>query len=228
MPQKIAWENEYKNPQLITKDDKPQKGVLRFFKFLRKEEGIELKNLTILDLGCGTGRNANYLANLGHQVIGLEISPTAIDLAESRAKRMGVEVDYRLHDIGSEYPFANETFDLVLDITSSNSLNKKERDIYLSEVYRVLKKNGYFFVKGLSKDGDKNAKVLLEKNPGPQPDTYIIKDMNLIERAFTQRDFINLYSKYFKIIKLLKKTNYTKFKGQSYKRNFWLAYMKKI
>ena len=228
MSQDTAWENEYKNPKLVTKDDAPQKDVLRFLKFLKKEEGIELKNLTILDLGSGTGRNANYLAKLGNLVTGLEISPTAINLAGSRAKKIKVKVDYQLRSMGSIYPFDNEMFDLALDITSSNSLDKKERDIYLSEVHRVLKKNGYFFVKGLCKDGDKNAKALLKKNPGPEPDTYINKDMNLIERIFSHQDFIDSYSKYFKIIKLTKKTNYTKFKGQSYKRNFWLAYMKKV
>lgn len=227
MPQDIAWENEYQNPQLITKEDRPQKDVLRFFKFLKKVGGIELKNLTILDLGSGTGRNANYLAELGNKVIGLEISPTAINLAESRAKEMNIKVEYLLHDIGSVYPFGNETFDLALDVTSSNSLNSKEREIYLSEVFRVLKKGGYFFVKGLCKEGDKNAKALIKINPGLEPDSYINEDMNLIERVFTQQDFVNLYSKYFKIIKLLKKTNYTRFRGQSYKRNFWLAYMKK-
>ena len=228
MPQDIAWENEYQNPQLITKEDRPQKDVLRLFKFLKKVGGIALENLTVLDLGSGTGRNANYLAELGNKVIGLEISPTAIDLAESRAKEMRIEVEYLLHDIGSVYPFGNETFDLVLDVTSSNSLNSKEREIYLSEVFRVLKKGGYFFVKGLCKEGDKNAKALIKINPGLEPDTYINEDMNLIERVFTQQDFINLYAKYFKIIKLIKKTNYTRFRGQSYKRNFWLAYMKKI
>ncbi len=228
MPQGATWEKEYMNPQLVTKEDRPQKDVLRFFKFLKKTEKVKLENLAILDLGSGTGRNSNYLAELGNRVTGLEISPTAIDLAKSRAKKMKVEVDYQLRNMGSVYPFDNEMFDLAIDITSSNSLNNKERYIYLSEVHRVLKSNGHFFVKSLCKDGDKNAKALIKNSPGPEPDTYINKDMNLIEKVFTQQDFTDLYSKYFKIIKLTKKTSYTRFKGQSYKRNFWLAYMKKI
>ncbi len=228
MPQTAAWENEYQRPQLVTKEGNPQKDVLRFLKFLKKQENIKPENLAILDLGCGTGRNANYLAELGNKVAGLEISQTAIGLAISRAKELEIKVDYKLHNIGSEYPFEDATFDLALDVTSSNSLNEKERYIYLSETHRVLKENGYFFVKALCKEGDKNAKALLKINPGPEPDTYVNEDMHLIERVFIGQDFINLYSKYFKIIKLLKKTSYTRFKGQSYKRNFWLAYMKKV
>ncbi|MEX0918342.1 MAG: hypothetical protein WDZ85_00005, partial [Candidatus Paceibacterota bacterium] len=81
---------------------------------------------------------------------------------------------------------------------------------------------------GLCKDGDKNAKNLIKLSPGNEYDTYHNKDMNLIERVFSHDDFANLYSKYFEIQKLIKKTNYAQFKGQSYKRNYWLAYMKKI
>jgi uncharacterized protein with ParB-like and HNH nuclease domain len=50
--------------------------------------------------------------------------------------------------------------------------------------------------------------------------------MGLTERVFGEQDFQNLYSKYFYIIRLEKKTSYTRFKNQSYKRNFWIAYMR--
>ena len=140
---------------------------------------------------------------------------------------MNVTVDYRIADIGMPYPFSNEYFDLVIDVMSSNSLNEKEREIYLKEVLRVLKMGGHFFVRALCKDGDKNAKNLLRLNPGLEYDTYINKDMDLVERVFSHDDFVNMYSKYFKIQELIKKTNYAQFKGQSYKRNYWLAYMKK-
>ena len=227
MPQQAVWENEYRQPQLVTKEDQPQSDLLRFLKFLKKQLKREITGLKILDLGSGTGRNANFLAELGNKVFGFEISATAVALARARAREMKVAVDYQIADIGKKYLFDNESFDLVIDVTSSNSLNTKEREIYLSEVNRVLKKGGYFFVKGLCKDGDKNAKALLKKSPGTESDTYIIEEMKLEERVFTQADFVTLYSKSFEIIELTKKTNYSRFRGQSYKRNFWLAYMKK-
>ncbi|PIR90804.1 hypothetical protein COU05_00055 [bacterium (Candidatus Gribaldobacteria) CG10_big_fil_rev_8_21_14_0_10_37_21] len=228
MPQIKAWEKEYQNPQLLTKKEEPQNDLKRFFKFLRKTEKIIPEGLVVLDLGSGTGRNANYLAQLGSKVIGLEISKTALNLAKARAREEGVEVDYRLLDIGSIYPFENEQFDLVLDVMSSNSLNEKEREIYLKEVFRVLKNGGFFFVKALCKDGDKNAKNLLKINPSKEKDTYLNKDMGLTERVFTKDDFIKMYAQYFKVIQLIKKTNYAQFKGQSYKRNYWLGYLKKL
>ena len=227
MTQEKTWEKEYKNSKLITKKENPQKDVLRFLKYYKKTKNTELKNLKILDLGSGTGRNTNYLASLGNEVIGLEIAPTAVNLAKERAKNMNLKIDYRIFNIGSEYPFEDNFFDLIFDITSSNSLNEKERKIYLSEVARVIKKDGYFFIKTLCRDGDKNAKALLKNFPGKEYDTYVMKKVNLTERVFSETNFKKIYSKYFNIIRLIKKTSYTRFNGQSYKRNFWLAYMRK-
>ena len=227
MPQERAWEKEYQNPQLLTKKAEPQQDTKNFFKFLRKSEKVRFNNLAVLDLGSGTGRNGNYIAKLGNKATGLEISPTAVKLARQRAEEMGVDADYRIADFGSPYPFKDATFDIAIDVMSSNSLNEKERKIYLREVHRVLKSNGYFFVRTLCKDGDKNAKNLLKQNPGPEPDTYINDSMGLVERVFSREDFMAIYSPYFKIISLTQKTNYTRFKGQSYKRNYWLAYMQK-
>jgi len=228
MPQKNTWEREYQNPQLVKMGEEPRTDLKQYIKFLHKIESVYPENLTILDIGSGTGKHSNYLASMGNDVTGLEISSTAVELARLRAKEMNVAVDYRIADIGMPYPFSNEYFDLVIDVMSSNSLNEKEREIYLKEVLRVLKMGGHFFVRALCKDGDKNAKNLLRLNPGLEYDTYINKDMDLVERVFSHDDFINMYSKYFKIQELIKKTNYAQFKGQSYKRNYWLAYMKKV
>jgi SAM-dependent methyltransferase len=227
MSQQHAWEQEYQNPKLVTKKEEPQSDVLRFLKWLKKEQDTPIQGLSILDLGSGTGRNANYLATLGNKVTGIEIAPTAVKLARTRAKALGVEVPYLTQSMGDAFPFKNETFDLLLDITSSNALTEEERSIYLAESHRVLKTGGFFFVKGLCKDGDKNAKNLIKKNPGPEKDTYTIPEMGLTERVFTEADFRALYEPYFTIISLTKKTNYSRFNNQSYKRNFWLAYLQK-
>lgn len=228
MSQKDVWEKEYKNPQLLKLGNEPRADLKKYIKFLKKTEKVVLDKLNILDLGSGTGQNTNYLADIGdNTVIGIEISPKALEIARFRAKEMNVIVDYKLANIGEIYPFKNESFDLVIDIMSSNSLNEKEREIYLNEVHRVLKSSGHFFVRTLCKDGDKNTKNLLKENPGKEYDTYVNKDMGLVERVFSEKDFTEMYSKYFEIQSLIKKTNYAQFKGQNYKRNYWLGYLKK-
>lgn len=227
MPQKDAWEREYKDPKLVTKDNKPQEDVKRFLKFLKKEQGLVLENLEIIDLGSGTGRNGNYIAGLGNHSIGLEISKTAVEIANSRAKEEGIKAEYFEYDMGTPYLFLDNTFDIALDITSSNSLNEADREVYLKETHRVLKSGGYFFIKALCKEGDQNAKQLIKDSPGKEKDTYIIKDLGLTERVFDRIDFEKMYRVHFNILHLEKKTSYTRFNNRVYKRNFWIAYMQK-
>ncbi len=228
-----AWDREYKNPKLVTGKEDPQSDTLRFFKFLKKEQKYKIEGKAVLDLGSGTGRNSNYLANIGNKVIGIEISRKAITLARDRSKDMGVDVDYRQGDIGEKYDIEDNSIDIILDVTSSNSLDERGRDIYLKEMNRILKKSGsgfeggYIFVRALAKDGNKNVKNLLKTSPGREYDTYIIKEIGLTERVFSRNDFVKMYSQYFKILHLEKKTSYTTFNNRIYKRDYWLAYLQK-
>lgn len=228
MPQTNAWEQEYQKPRLMTGGNEPQSDVKDFFKFLKKKEKTELTGLSVLDLGSGTGRNSNFLAQEGNKVVGMEISKTATEIAKTQARELGVSVDYQLRSIGEAYPYDDNYFDLILDVTSSNSLNEKEREVYLLETKRVLKSGGYFFIRALCKDGDQNAKNLIKLSPGVEYDTYINKDLALTERVWTEMDFKDYYSKYFTILELHKKTSYTRFEGQSYKRNYWCGILKRL
>jgi len=224
--QKSIWENEYKKKRLVTGHDKPQSFFLKFLKYLKKEKKVCLRGLNVLDLGSGTGRNANYLAEKGATVAGIEISKTAIDEAKKRAEKLDIKVNYLKENIGSKYSFEKDTFDLIIDVTSSNSLNEKEREIYLKEVSRVLKNDGIFFVRALCKDGDKNAKTLLKNNHGKEKDTYIMPETNIVERVFSKKDFVEMYSKYFKILKMEKIESYSTVGDRVFKRKFWLVIMK--
>ena len=227
MHQGFIWESEYRNPKFVTKNDGPQADTLRFLKFLKKKQKYKVENKNILDLGSGTGRNSNYLAEDGNNVIGIEISKTALSIAKERAKELGLSVDYRFGDIGEPYEIEDNSIDIILDVTSSNSLNDIGRGIYLNEMNRVLKNKGYIFVRALCKDGNKNVKNLLKQSPGREYDTYIMKEIGLTERVFSKEDFIKMYSKYFKILNLEKKTSYSTFNNRIYKRDYWLAYLTK-
>jgi SAM-dependent methyltransferase len=227
MSQKNAWENEYRNPLFITKGSKPQADTLRFLKFYKKETGKKMYGLSILDLGSGTGRNSHYLASLGNELFGLEISPTAIQIAKRYSTQNNNSAQFIEQSIGERYNFPDCHFDIILDITSSNALTEKERSIYLQESFRVLKPGGYLFVRALAKDGDKNAKKLIASFPGKEKDTYVLPKSNLMERVFSREDFLSTYTKFFQLIQIGKKSGYTNFDNQPYKRNYWLAYFRK-
>jgi|GEM_PF-242179 SAM-dependent methyltransferase len=261
--QKNIWEKEYKNPKLVTGGNVPQTSVKDFLRWLRRESGgvkdgqklgLALENLRVLDLGCGNGKNANYIAGLDsdNHVIGVDISETALRQARAARDRLVAEgkldknqVEYVHATIGEPLKFSDNSnnnitsnsfksasFGVALDVTSSNSLSESERAVYLAEVHRLLKPGGWFFIRALCKDGDKNAQSLLKLHPGTEKDTYIMPEMGLIERVFSKQDFIETYSPphlpLFEIFQLEKETHYSQFSGRSYKRNFWIAYGRKL
>ncbi len=224
-----AWEKEYQKPLLVTKKEGPQNFIVQFLKYLKKEKHLPMSDLRVLDLGCGTGRNSNYLAERGNFVFGLDLAANALKLASERAEKAGLseQTKYLRQSIGAKLPFEDNSFDLILDITASNSIKSSEREVYLKESSRVLKPGGFMILRTLCKDGDQNAKKLLETNPGGELDTYFLKDLGIIERVFSEVDLKNLYGRYFYFDKLVKDVGYPQIKGITYKRKYWLAIMMK-
>lgn len=228
MGQERVWENEYRGQsKLVTKHDEPQKTFLRFLKYYKKQIGKDFSDIKVFDAGCGTGRNSNHLASMGFTVSATDISPSAISIAKKRAEKDGLAIDYFIADLGNKLKFDDKSLDLVIDVTSSNSLNEKGRGNFLSEINRVLKPDGFLYVRALNLEGDKNAKNLLKKSPGKEYNTYKMPGLGLVERVFTESEFREIYGKYFIVEKLIKESGYTRFDGQNYKRNFWVAYLRK-
>lgn len=225
MPQQSAWENEYQRQTIVTGEDAPQAFFLRYLKELKKA-GLRPLGSHVLDLGCGTGRNANHLAKMGAIVTGIDIAANAIATAKERAKDLKLDVRYIRQSMDEPYPCEDASIDLVLDITSSNSLSEAERERYLQETARVLKPGGHFFVRALCKDG-KNVQNLLKMFPGAEPDTYVHPDLGMTERVFSDADFRALYAPHFTITKMHRDTTYTRVGNQRYKRGFLLVSMQK-
>ena len=65
-----------------------------------------------LDIACGNGRNARYLAEHGYQTTGIDISDVAIQLARDHSAHDENPVDFRLCDLDDGLP-RTEQFDLI-------------------------------------------------------------------------------------------------------------------
>ncbi len=70
-------------------------------------------NIRILDVGTGTGFLALILAELGHDVVGLDISKAMLRVARRKAERKGLNIKFVLGD-AENLPFENESFDAVI------------------------------------------------------------------------------------------------------------------
>lgn len=69
----------------------------------------------ILDVGCGSGLSGEILTNEDHTWVGLDISPSMLDIA---LQREGVDGDLFLSDIGQGVPFRPGTFDAAISISA--------------------------------------------------------------------------------------------------------------
>jgi ubiquinone/menaquinone biosynthesis C-methylase UbiE len=98
----------------------------------------DVRGLAVLDLGCGTGRHALWLAEQGAAVTAIDFSEGM--LAEARRKPRADAVRYLAHDLHQPLPFADKQFDRVVSGLVLEHL--RELGPFFSEAHRVLKSGG--------------------------------------------------------------------------------------
>ena len=67
-----------------------------------------------LDVAMGSGRNALYLASLGYEVTGIDVSGVAVERCRAEAERRGLRVEAVQADLES-YQLPREAYDVVID-----------------------------------------------------------------------------------------------------------------
>ncbi|MEY9840933.1 class I SAM-dependent methyltransferase [Streptacidiphilus sp. EB103A] len=99
-----------------------------------------------LDLGCGPGRNALYLASRGFRVDAVDLSPAAIAWAEERARESGTDADVRFR-CGDAFALTaaelTGPYDLICDSGCFHHLPPHRRISYLDLLARVLAPGGH-------------------------------------------------------------------------------------
>ena len=95
-----------------------------------------------LDVGCGQGVHAVYLAQQGFSVVGLDFVPAALAAARTRAEQAGVEVELREGDVVDYEP--PSAFDVVLDSGCLHHLPKGKVGAYRRRLDEWLAPGGDF------------------------------------------------------------------------------------
>lgn len=104
-----------------------------------------------LDLGCGTGSDALYLAQNGWDVVGVDFVPEAIETARKRAVDAGASSRFVVGDVTQLRQSGVEgSFDLILDTGCYHSIAAGLRDAYAAEVAAVAAEEAEFYVAGTS------------------------------------------------------------------------------
>jgi 2-polyprenyl-3-methyl-5-hydroxy-6-metoxy-1,4-benzoquinol methylase len=105
--------------------------------FIEREIGYK-KSISILDIGCGTGRHSIELAKRGYQVTGIDLSDSQLFRAREKAEKQGQNIDFIKHD-ARQLPFENK-FDLVI-MLCEGAFSLMETDEMNYEVLRNAAKS---------------------------------------------------------------------------------------
>jgi ubiquinone/menaquinone biosynthesis C-methylase UbiE len=98
----------------------------------------DVRGLAALDLGCGTGRHALWLAGEGASVTAVDFSERM--LAEARGKPGAGAIRFAVHDLHEPLPFPRASFDLVVSGLVLEHL--RDLDPFFGEVRRMLRPGG--------------------------------------------------------------------------------------
>ncbi len=112
----------------------------------------------VLDLGCGTGENALYLASLGRRVLGIDAAPTAIDRARAKAAARGLPADFLVAD-ALDLARLRRRFETAVDCGLFHTFDPEQRRPYAHSLCEVLSPGGTLHLLCFSD----------EEPPGPGP-----------------------------------------------------------
>ncbi|MBM3267120.1 MAG: methyltransferase domain-containing protein [Candidatus Sericytochromatia bacterium] len=125
-------------PRLLAEDE-PDRASIQLYHHLASQGPVA--HARVLEIGCGRGGGASYLARYfqPREVIGMDISPSAVRYCRSSHGAEGLS--FLVGDAES-VPFPAASFDVVLNVESSHCYGSMSR--FLAEVRRILRPGGHF------------------------------------------------------------------------------------
>ena len=120
--------------------------ISKHFK-LNRSKKLLLKNLEILDIGCGGGLISEPMARLGGNITGIDASEKNIKVASLHSKENNLKITYL--NKSPEQLDEKEKFDIILNLEVVEHVDNL--DLYLASCYSLLKKNGLMFTATLNR-----------------------------------------------------------------------------
>lgn len=221
------WDNEYKNATHLKLSTDHSEDLEKFTRwvFRQKREDVLSPTSSVLDMGCGNGRNLIFLAQtFGMSGTGYDISTAAISQAIGASKRLALE--YTARSMAGDIPLADGSQQLVLDMMSSHFLNEAERLHLRNEMFRVLAPGGFLFMKTFLADGDLHTRRLLIDAPGKEANTYIHPVIGVPEYVYTEEALTDFLGETFIIHKIYRSHKHV-LRGRARKRRTISIYAEK-
>ena len=120
--------------------------LLSYFK-LNSDSNEPLKNIDILDIGCGGGLLSEPMKRLGANITGIDASKKNIEIAKLHAKQMNLKISY-LNSTPEKLKIKNK-FDVILNMEVVEHV--ASIDYFIQHCSKFLKKGGIMFVATINK-----------------------------------------------------------------------------
>jgi 2-polyprenyl-3-methyl-5-hydroxy-6-metoxy-1,4-benzoquinol methylase len=99
----------------------------------------------VLDVGCGTGEHALLAAAMGLPAAGVDVSPTAIEIATRKAAQRNLPVRFTVHD-ARNLGTLGEQFDTVIDSALFHVFSGEDRVRYVDGLHQMVEPGGRYFM----------------------------------------------------------------------------------
>lgn len=181
-----AWEKIFqKKGKVFTEPHEYMKKVVQTF----KKQGVR----KVLDLGSGSGRHIIYFAKNSFLVYGLDNSLSGLDMTKKWLNEEGLNAELVEQEMSDRFPWKAGFFDAVISIQVIHHADITAIKKIISEIERVLKKNGFIFITVPKlKNQGKNFKQI-------EPNTYIPLDgheKGLPHHYFTTKELKDFFSNF--------------------------------
>ena len=130
--------------------------ITKHFK-LDKEKKLLLKNLEILDIGCGGGLISEPMARLGGNITGIDAGEKNIKVASLHSKKSNLKINYL--NKSPEQLAEKEKFDIILNLEIVEHVENV--DLYLRSCHNLLKKNGLMFTATINRTFTSYIKAII-------------------------------------------------------------------
>ena len=155
---------------------------------------------TFLDLGCGLGRHSIFFAENGFEVHAFDLSKTGLQKLTEKTQKENLNIHIKLGDMLS-LPYGSDYFDCILAYHSIYHTDSSGMRQVISEIYRILKKDGEAFLTFNSKNNPsfkKNSNKKIDENTVIKTE----EDESDIPHYYADVDDLKILLKDFRIIKI--------------------------
>ena len=130
--------------------------ISKHFK-LNREKKLLLKNLEILDIGCGGGLISEPMSRLGGNITGIDAAEKNIKVASIHSRKNNLKINYL--NKSPEQLKEKEKFDIILNLEIVEHVDNL--DLYLDSCFRLLKKNGLMFTATINRTFTSYVKAII-------------------------------------------------------------------